>query len=331
MFELRNRLAHAKEATAPGSHCEDDQIKAGREAERELVNFLREQGVPSSHVFCGLRVPDTFQTKKYEIDIVVLTEFGIYTIEVKNWVGAVLPGNEGKTWIQRKRDIRDDQAEVTYEVNHDNPLEQLKFKTQLLRTHLLRNEACISKTFFHPRVVFTNHLTELDKSLEAMEEIVSPGKYLQFVESFKWGVATKLLNSVVPGLLTGQLSYSAIEAARQILCKVGTWDILHLNGGRQLMGDFKGCVHFSPNREETSQIDFTHQRNATWGVLWAIIGYSPSVFVKMYQRGGKGWFGHATCGSIYIPYNADISFRVAGEEADAKIPANDIESLVLSI
>lgn len=51
----------------------------------------------------------------------------------------------------------------------------------------------------------------------------------------------------------------------------------------------------------------------------------------MYQRGGEGWFGHTTCGSIYIPYNADISFRVAGEEADAKIPANDIESLVLSI
>lgn len=77
MFELRNRLAHAKEATCPGSYSDDEQTKAGRDAERELVNCLREQGIPSNHIFCGLRVPDAFQTRKYEIDVVILT--GMYS------------------------------------------------------------------------------------------------------------------------------------------------------------------------------------------------------------------------------------------------------------
>lgn len=331
MFEMRNRLAHAKEATCPGSYSDDEQTKAGRDAERELVNSLREQGIPSNHIFCGLRVPDAFQTRKYEIDIVVLTEAGVYTMEVKNWSGEVLPSKDGKTWVQKKQDKWKDSAKVTYEVNHDNALESLKFKSQLLRSHLLKNEACLSPKFFHPRVIFVNHLTMLDNSLEKLEEVVPPGEYLNFVNSFKWGVASKILNSFVPGLLTGQLSYSAIEATRQVLNKIGTWDVLLLNGGRQLMGDFKGSPHLSPNREETSIVSFIHQRNAAWGMLWAVVGYTPSVFVKMYQRGGEGWLGHSSCGSLYIPYNAEMTFRVAGEQVDAKIPANDIDSLVLSI
>lgn len=57
----------------------------------------------------------------------------------------------------------------------------------------------------------------------------------------------------------------------------------------------------------------------------------PQVFVKLYQRGGESWLGHSTSGSVNIPYNAEITFRVAGEQADAKIPANDIENMVLSI
>lgn len=145
-----------------------------------------------------------FFTYKHLVVQFFYSEVGVYTIEVKNWVGEVVPSNDGKMWIQRKQDMRNDKAKVTYEVNHDSALESLRLKTQLLRSHLLKNEACLPQKFFHPRVVFANHLTKLDSSLAASQEIVSPGDYLKFVESFRWGVASKLFNSFVPGLLTGK-------------------------------------------------------------------------------------------------------------------------------
>lgn len=145
-----------------------------------------------------------FFTYKHLVVQFFYSEVGVYTIEVKNWVGEVVPSNDGKMWIQRKQDMRNDKAQVTYEVNHDSALESLRLKTQLLRSHLLKNEACLPQKFFHPRVVFANHLTKLDSSLTASKEIVSPEDYLKFVESFRWGVASKLFNSFVPGLLTGK-------------------------------------------------------------------------------------------------------------------------------
>ena len=51
----------------------------------------------------------------------------------------------------------------------------------------------------------------------------------------------------------------------------------------------------------------------------------------MYKRNNTSWLGGATLGSVNIPYNTDVSFRVAGEQVDSKVPVNDIDNITLSV
>ena len=73
IFSLTSRLVQAQQASAPTKHQEEGYVKAGRSAEEELTTALRHHGVFSGHIFRCLRVPDGFQTRKFEIDLVVLT------------------------------------------------------------------------------------------------------------------------------------------------------------------------------------------------------------------------------------------------------------------
>ena len=73
MLGIGSRLVQAQQASSPTHHIEDECVKAGRDAEKQLVELLLKRGVPSAHVFRGLRVPDGFQTRKYEIDVVAIT------------------------------------------------------------------------------------------------------------------------------------------------------------------------------------------------------------------------------------------------------------------
>ena len=57
----------------------------------------------------------------------------------------------------------------------------------------------------------------------------------------------------------------------------------------------------------------------------------PQVTVSMYKRNINSWIGSSTLGSVSIPYNTDVSFRVAGEQADSKIPVNEITAISLSV
>lgn len=51
----------------------------------------------------------------------------------------------------------------------------------------------------------------------------------------------------------------------------------------------------------------------------------------MYKRGSHGWLGKSLSATTTIPSNTCVIFRISGEEADAKIPANTIHSITLSI
>ena len=88
MLGIGSRLVQAQQASAPTHHAEDESVKAGRQAERQLVELLQKHGIPNGYVYRGLRVPDGFQTRKYEIDVVVLSGESIhyFTINQVEWV-----------------------------------------------------------------------------------------------------------------------------------------------------------------------------------------------------------------------------------------------------
>ncbi|XP_033119033.1 uncharacterized protein LOC117118519 [Anneissia japonica] len=331
MFSIRNRLVQAEHVSSPKVHSEEAHVQTGRDAEKSLLCALEKRGVNRSDIFCGLRVPDDFQMRKHEIDLVVLTGNGIYVIEVKNWSGTVTVSKDGKSWIQRKSERSSEHASIEYDLKHDNVLEQQRLRANLLRNHLIRKDICLPMKVFRPYVVFMNDRIKLPDDLASMKEIILPERYTQFLESFQFTYLSSIRDALVPGFISGQLSYSSMESTRAVLKSIGTWDVIQLNGGKQLIGDFKSCSQISPNRQETEKLQFVHQRNAITATLWAILGYTPQVSVSMLQRGGTGWIWNASNGSINIPYNMSITFRIAGEELDSQIPANEIDYIQISI
>lgn len=55
------------------------------------------------------------------------------------------------------------------------------------------------------------------------------------------------------------------------------------------------------------------------------------VTVKLYKRGSQGWLGKTVNATTTIPSNTVVIFRISGQEADTKIPADTIHTITLSM
>lgn len=327
MLGIASRLIQAQQAASPVPHLDDEHRIAGRQAEEKVQELLRTVGgVTSSDMFPALRVPDQFQTRRHEIDLLVVTGYGIYCIEIKNWGGKITASKDSKHWEQRKTLGESNFKQIQY----INPVAETKQKANILCNHFLRAGICLTENKFITRVVMTNKSCDVDDSIKKDPCVILEENLMNFVSSFNRSYTAMLTDPLIPYFLRGQLSYSQMDQVRCALGQIGTWDILDLNGGRRLIGDYKGCTELSINRKEVEELMFAHQRNATTATFWAVVGYAPTVPVTMYKRGGMGWFTRETTGTVTLPYNKDIAFRIVGETEDAKIPANDIKTIVLS-
>jgi len=332
MFEVAKRLKQASQAANPQEHLEEEHVKAGRNAEIAFATSLREKsGLDSSSVFCCLRVPDRYQARKREIDVVVVNSDGIFCIEVKCWSGSVACSDDKSKWIQTKTRQISTNSFTTSHIEHENISAETKSKANLLRDHISRQEIYIPQNLYHSKVVFTNPNVQLDETILNDPAVVRPKEHDKFVESFSRGYLASFQEAMVPSWISGKISYSQLNQIKAALALTGTWDIVHLNGGKQLFGDFKGCAGISLDRQKCESLVFSHQRRKAVGMTWALLGYSPQVTVSLLERGGTGWLWNSYCASLKIPYNTDVVFRICGEDVDAKIPANDIEHISISI
>ena len=333
MFEISKRFEQANQAANPQEHLEEEHVKAGRNAELSFASSLRfKSGLDSSSVFCCLRIPDKYQARKREIDVVVLSVDGIFCIEVKCWSGTVTRSEDGSKWIQTRTKQVSTNTFATKHIEHENSVTETETKARLLRDYLCRKEVYVSEKLFHSRVVFCNTNLELDEKISNNSTVViKPSDHDKFIESFSRGFLKSLPVVVVPSWISGKLSYSQLNQIRTILSSTGTWDVIHLNGGRELYGDFKECAGVSLDRQKCEAMVFSHQRSRTMGMAWALLGYTPQVSISLLERGGTGWLWNSYCASLKIPYNTDVVFRICGEEVDSKIPANDIERISISI
>lgn len=332
MFEITKRLEQASQAANPQEHLEEEHVKAGRNAETSFASSLRlKSGLDNSSVFCCLRIPDRYQARKREIDVVVVNADGIFCIEVKCWSGSVVSSDDKSKWIQTRTRQVTTNSYATSHIEHENSLTETQSKACLLRDHLNRKEVYVAENLFHSRVVFTNANVELDDTISNNPAVVKPSEHDKFVQTFSRGYLESLQHAIVPSWISGKLSYSQLNQIRTALSSTGTWDIMQLNGGKQLYGDFKHCPGVSLDRQKCEAIVFAHQRSRTMGMTWALLGYSPQVSVSLMKRGGGGWLWDSYYASLKIPYNTDVAFRICGDEMDSKIPANDIERISISI
>lgn len=73
-----------------------------------------------------------------------------------------------------------------------------------------------------------------------------------------------------------------MEAVRGVLARAGTWDLLRLRaGGELLKGDYQGCRYIALDRQETDTLEFSGaNKTLTPDSLWALLGQTPQVKTK---------------------------------------------------
>ncbi|KAM7370660.1 hypothetical protein PAMP_010189 [Pampus punctatissimus] len=297
-----------------------------------LPDFLQHvrklTGLRKEDVYCNLRIPDKFQTSKDDINVVVLTGKGIFCIDVKPWRGTVSAHNQN--WhVQVKEE--DQNFTNTCIEQIEDPLKAITTKAANLCDHLKRSEVPVPQSLFLPRVIFLSPDCELDEELKKRRELVSHSQIDNFLRSFREGYMAWISDALTPSWLSGHLSYRQMESVREVLRRVGTWDLVRLHCGKQLKGDYQGCQYIALNRQETDTLEFSRLKTLSADSLWALLGHVPQVTVKMYKRGSHGWLGKSLSATTTIPSNTCVIFRISGEESDAKIPANTIHSITLSI
>lgn len=75
----------------------------------------------------------------------------------------------------------------------------------------------------------------------------------------------------------GHFSYRQMGSMREVLGKVGTWDLVRLRCGEQLRGDYHGCQYIALNRQETDTLAFSRPQSLSANSLWALLGHAPQV------------------------------------------------------
>ncbi|XP_066549658.1 uncharacterized protein LOC136716075 [Amia ocellicauda] len=329
MLQLASRLLQFEFASGPADFPRpQESMQPTQGFEDCLLKLRRSGGLRKEAIFCNLRVPNQFQTAKEEIDLVILSGHGVFCIDVKTWRGSV--SAQVDSWQLQYREQKKHFTNTSINQVPD-PIRAIKSKTANLWSHVVRSGVSIRQALFLPRLLFLSPDCLLDEELTKREEVVAHGDLDAFARSFKEGYLAWISDAVSPSWLSGHLSYRQLAGVQEALQRTGTWDTVSLLGGGQLRGDYRGCQHLALSREETDELLFSCLPSLPSRSLWALLGYSPQVTVKMYKRGAQGWLGKPLLGTATIPCNTHILFRVCGEDTDAKIPAHQIERICLSI
>ncbi|XP_028331723.1 uncharacterized protein LOC114481254 [Gouania willdenowi] len=328
MIQLGSLLTQFHPSSKPSESVSSQHLKQTAALPDFLQHVIKLTGLRKDYVYNNLRIPDHHQTAKDDIDIVILSGQGIFCIDVKPWRGTLSDHNH--QWHLQVKE-KDQNFTNTYIEQVEDPLKALMLKMANLCAHLKRNGVHVRQSLFFPRVIFLSSDCELDEDLRKRRELIFHQQIDDFLQSFKKSYMTWISDSLTPSWISGHLSYRQMETVREVLRKVGTWDLLRLHGGEQLKGDYQGCPFIALNRQEVDTLEFSRIRTLSAHSLWALLGHIPQVTIKMYKRGSQGWLGKSPNATATIPSNTCVTFRISGEELDTKIQASSIESITLSV
>jgi len=120
-------------------------ISAGLYGE-ELVSYTL-NSLPAEYISYN-NIPLEKDGKRTEIDTLVVSKYGIFLGEVKNYKGRIVGNENDSTWTQ----IKTSSAGESYENTIKNPVKQAKFQTYLLSS-IFKDQGL--NCYVNPYVVFT--------------------------------------------------------------------------------------------------------------------------------------------------------------------------------
>jgi hypothetical protein len=124
------------------------QLEAGKQGETEVAEFVDwlSKSIENVHVFSNANIRGT-DGKSFEYDVIVVSPYGVTTLEVKNWSGSITVTESGQ--VYRNNDLLDE--------NHDFILQNEK--------HIMALRAILKKhcdpNAVNGAVVMTNHKCEI--------------------------------------------------------------------------------------------------------------------------------------------------------------------------
>jgi|TARA_B100000959_G_scaffold283826_1_gene353690 hypothetical protein len=216
--------------------------KAGFMAEAQ-VGQLIEAGIDGTcwRVFHGPRIPAPKEGRCREADFIVVGPAEVWMVECKHWSGHV--EMRGTDVIQHRRNDNG-------ELNHKDTFGIIAHKGNVLAEY--HGAVMPEVTSF---VVFSNHNLEL------------PDEVANRVDCFRQSDLLAILPSEKEDSQTVGLSAES-AALVESLETLGTWDLVHLYGGKEYNGDLKsvapesGVVHgLFESRTEYDRIDMETERS----------------------------------------------------------------------
>src|SRR5690554_1030515 len=178
-MELRDRLSLWREVILAKPQEEDGAIEAGRKAEEFLHQLIKNNlAFKGGYAFAGKRIPHPTERRRYEVDLVVLTNKKLHIIEVKNWSGDVFV-NEAGDWVQSRRSGE--------HVEHPPLTKYNEEKTKALIVYLAAHGVDVPEDFISQRVLFMNRNLGLSAEIEEDPNVIPARRLYRYVGGIRGG------------------------------------------------------------------------------------------------------------------------------------------------
>ncbi|MBF6057020.1 MULTISPECIES: nuclease-related domain-containing protein [Thiomicrorhabdus] len=241
MLFSRTKLMQWRDLINVSPVFEDPEVLAGRKAEDFLTRIvesnLKYKGV---HCFVGKRVPCPEKSRRYEIDLIVLTKKQLHVIEVKNWSGSLV--EENGQWIQHKLNGQS--------IEHDNLTDHNSAKLQSLQDYLQKHDIHIDPSYISQKVVLINPRLKISPQIQSDPNVIPRSHLDHYLQSQKGAsFSERMLHSVIESCTsseTGSILLDGLFKAMprkqlkrtiEALGSLRTWDLIGLHGGKILQGD----------------------------------------------------------------------------------------------
>ncbi|KAJ7524722.1 hypothetical protein O6H91_17G018200 [Diphasiastrum complanatum] len=242
VLSLFRRLRMVLLTWAPSEEEELEGDRAGRIGELRVADIF--QGIPGVRVFDSLRIPDTENKGRREIDLVLLTNRKIYVVEVKNWSGIIkLEPDGGWCQIRKNGTIQ----------KHPNIVEETRYRAALLEAYLSRRGADLPPMCIDYKVFLVNSECRPEQAILMQPEVLTGVQWKYLLDQdldrgyFTW------LGPLYSTSKKGFLKASVYKQLQFILSTTPTWDRMWLEGGRIMVGDF---LQFKGRAEDMEALKF---------------------------------------------------------------------------
>jgi hypothetical protein len=253
-------------------------------------------------IYQALRVPKSQTLGKFEIDVLIVSERGILSIEVKHWSG-LLAAHSG-SWQQERgsdRRVLPDPVRLQHE------------KKEALVTWLHRQGIKVAKEHIQALVVLSHPAVRLHASLQKLREVITLDQLPAHMQQCLTAPRRFFWQKKIP------VSFVYKELIEQ-LGRLPTWDRIELNGGRTYAGDIETLGVYDLKQRALSRKSLQSARLIIARNHWLGLLFHPRLRILDWQNKVSYW--------AIDPYSK-LTMSLAGKNKKIELMLLNVRTLKL--